>query len=204
MEVSTTNTGRRWLADLVGVFADLLARSRWDLGRLAGDAPSLSQRAVQGEGIAPAHRFPRSLICRSCSATSVRCRAWRSRTSSSGSGITSSRRDRSAAGCWPGRTPRSPPRRSSVLRCRTACRASTAGHACRPVRWSDLRVIARLSCKALMSAWCGSKMLTLTTATDSGECNHVASEREFVAARSGAFGGDGDRLEGVVKGEHVE
>jgi hypothetical protein len=38
-------------------------------------------------------------------------------------------------------------------------------------------------------------MLTLTTATDSGECNHVASERELVAARSGAFGGDGDRLE---------
>jgi len=47
-------------------------------------------------------------------------------------------------------------------------------------------------------------MLTLTTATDSGECNHVASEREFVAARSGAFGGDGDRLEGVVIGEHVD
>ena len=47
-------------------------------------------------------------------------------------------------------------------------------------------------------------MLTLTTASDSGECNHVASEREFVAARSGAFGGDGDRLEGVVIREHVD
>jgi hypothetical protein len=109
---------------------------------------------------------------------------------------------------WPGRTPRSPPRRSTVLRCPTACRAcgspSTAGHVCRPVRWSDLRVIGRLSCKALTSAWCGSKMLTLTTATDSGECNHVASEWEFVAARSGAFGGDGNRLQGVVIGEHVD
>ena len=98
--------------------------------------------------------------------------------------------------------------RGILIRARTACRAcgspSTAGHVCRPVRWSDLRVIGRLSCKALMSAWCGSTMLTLTTATDSGECNHVASEREFVAARSGAFGGDGDRLEGVVIGEHVD
>ena len=61
-----------------------------------------------------------------------------------------------------------------------------------------------LGCKALMSAWCGSKMPTLATAADSGECNHVASEREFVAARSGAFGSDGDRLEGVVIGEHVD
>ena len=54
-----------------------------------------------------------------------------------------------------------------------------------------------------MAGVAGGDELTLTTAADSGKGNHVASEREFVAARSGAFGGDGDRLEGVVVGEHV-
>ena len=54
-----------------------------------------------------------------------------------------------------------------------------------------------------MAGVAGGDELTLTTAADSGKGNHVASDREFVAARSGAFGGDGDRLEGVVVGDHV-
>ena len=55
-----------------------------------------------------------------------------------------------------------------------------------------------------MAGVAGGDELTLTTAADSGKGNHVASEREFVAARSGAFGGDGDRLEGVEIGQHVD
>jgi hypothetical protein len=50
LEVSTTDTGRRWLAVSFGSFADLAGEVQFGPWPLASDAPSLIARAGQGWG----------------------------------------------------------------------------------------------------------------------------------------------------------